>query len=260
MVVCSAGLGAGGLLARRYGGDHAGSRPLGQLHRIEAHRAGAAGDQHDPSLHRACGEQGHVGGHAGNAQGRALGEADRIGKYADQIGVQLDIFRRRAERAAVALAVVEPNPFADQAPVHPRPHRLDHAGAVAVGGDARIGHRRARPAAHAHVRRVDPRSVDADQHFAPAGCWFGAFAHHQHLAGGAGAVIPGGAHGGLSVRVYLSPNASSSPRWGRVGAVWPRSWGWKTGIGRMGPSATSIRRASERAPPTGTSDPGIKAG
>src|SRR4029078_3994335 len=72
---------------------------------------------------------------------------------------------------------------------------VDHAGAVAVRDDARVGHAVAEGiVALLDVAGIDPRGGDADAHLAGGGRWIVHLADHEDGERGALALVPGCFH------------------------------------------------------------------
>ena len=174
--------------------------PGGKLHRVVADRAGAAGYQQRLALHRPGDEDAAMRGHARHAQGRALGKRHVVGEFGHQIDRERDVFRRGALPAAVALAVVEPDALAEPALGHAGADLIDDPGAVAVGDDARILHRR-RAAPPIGVGRIDAGRLQPHPHLAVAGLRRRQFAADEDLVGRTLPVVPDGAHGGQAGRL-----------------------------------------------------------
>ncbi|MGY4448250.1 hypothetical protein ACVWZR_002910 [Bradyrhizobium sp. i1.3.1] len=77
-----------------------------------------------------------------------------------------DIFGRRAEGAAVALAVEQPDPVADPEARYAVADLVDETRAVAVRNDARKFHRAIAAAAPADIGRIDAGGLQANANFA----------------------------------------------------------------------------------------------
>src|SRR5262245_7816325 len=107
---------------------------------------------------------------------------------------QRNIFRRRAKRAAIALAVEQPDALTEFQPRHAVADLVDNPGAVAVRDHARIFHRTIAAAAAADIGGLDAGSFQADTHFA------GARNRRRHLTIGENlrrrprALVPGRSH------------------------------------------------------------------
>ena len=107
---------------------------------------------------------------------------------------QCDIFGRGAERAAVALAVVEPDPLASAQPCDSSADLIDNAGAVAVGDHARKFHRAIVAGAAPHIGGIDAGGVQADPDFARSGLRGRHLAERQDVARRAGSLVPDRLH------------------------------------------------------------------
>ena len=91
---------------------------------------------------------------------------------------QRDMFGRGAERAAVALAVEQPDALAHAQSRDAVTDLVDDASAIAVGNDARIFHRPVAAAAAADIGWIDTGRLQPHPDFARAGH------RRRHLAKG----------------------------------------------------------------------------
>jgi hypothetical protein len=133
-------------------------------------------DQDGLALDGAIGEHSPMSRAGRHSERGPLREADSIGERDGLPGRQRHQLRAGAVSPAV-LAVVDPDPLADAPALDAFTHRLDHAGAVAVGNDARERHRRTAPAGPLlGVRRIDAGGVNSHQHLAACGL------RRRHLA------------------------------------------------------------------------------
>ena len=161
-------------------------------------------------------------GRAGrHAQARAFDEAGAIGqRHRERLG-HGHVLRAGAVRAA-ALRVPQPDPLADPALVDPGTDRLDHAGAIAVGNDARIAEGLVAPAgAPLGVGGVDAGRVHPDQDLAGAGRRPRHITNADHVARRPGRLVPGSPHGpahamARSTRRVASPSAATRRFWPRT--------------------------------------------
>src|SRR5258705_13992102 len=106
-----------------------------------ADRAGAAGDQDRLTGDRSIAEQTAPRGHAGDAERGTSRERHIVRQRRHQMLGKRYVFRRGAERAAVALPVKEPYPPTDLKPRDAVTDLIDDAGAVAVGNHSGEFHR-----------------------------------------------------------------------------------------------------------------------
>ena len=122
-----------GLGCRTDGRDHLGAAPLCELHGVVTDRAGAAGDQHGLADDRAIAEQAAPGRHGGNAERGALRKRQLVRQRRHQMFGERDIFSRCTERAAVALAVEQPDALAELEPRDAVAYLVDDPRTIAVG-------------------------------------------------------------------------------------------------------------------------------
>ena len=167
---------------------------LRELHRVVAHRPGAALHQHGLALHAAR--------HQDSMHRRERGDAEACARLVGRSlrhrhglrSRQGDELRRGAEGPAPC-AVPQPYAFTDARAVDSFAHRVDHAHAVAVRNDSWKGElRAAQPRARLHVRRVDAAPQQLDAHFAGTGNRVGQVTELQDFARGAGALVKGRLH------------------------------------------------------------------
>src|SRR5262249_5276676 len=103
--------------------------------------ARAARHQHPAPLHRPAGANGAMRGHTGYSERRALRETHSFRQLTNEVDIKLDVVARRAERAPVALAVVEPHALAEPSLRHVWAERFYDTRAIAVRDHTRILHR-----------------------------------------------------------------------------------------------------------------------
>ncbi|MEH2525324.1 hypothetical protein V1288_003233 [Bradyrhizobium sp. AZCC 2176] len=156
--------------------------------------AGAAGDQHRLSHDRPVAEQAGPRRHAGDAEGGAFRKRQIVGQRRHQMFSERNIFGRRAERAAVALAVEQPDALANLEPRNAVADLVDDSGAVAVRNDARIFHRPVAAAAATDIGGIDAGRLQPHPDFARTGHRRGHLAIGQHLGRGARSFVPDRLH------------------------------------------------------------------
>src|SRR5450756_1224954 len=105
-----------------------------------------------------------------------------------------DIFSRGAEGAAVALAVIEPDPLAGVKPRHAVADLIDNPGAIAVGNHAGKFYRAIAAGAAADIGGIDAGRFQPDPDFARAGHWRRHLAINKHIGRSAGSLVPDGLH------------------------------------------------------------------
>ena len=174
--------------------DHPRAAPFCKLHRIMADRAGAAGDQNRLTRNRSIAEQTTPRGHARDAERSTSRERHIVGQRRHQMLGERYVFRCGAERAAVALPVIKPNPPTDLKPRDTVTDLIDNAGAVAVGDHAGKFHRPVATSATAGIGGVDAGGLQPDPDFARSGHRRRHIAKAQHIRRRAGSLIPDGLH------------------------------------------------------------------
>jgi hypothetical protein len=140
---------------------------------------------------------------AGPVQGKTLlvtGGAGAVGHYAVQLAnwagatvITTVSSDEQAERATVALAVVEPYALAEPTLVHAGPDLIDDPGAVAVSDDSRVLHCR-RTAAPVGIRRIDTGRLQLHPYLAVTCLRRRQLALDQNLLRRSLPVIPNRAH------------------------------------------------------------------
>ncbi len=191
------------------GGDHGGAGPVGELGGQGADAAENSVDQNQSAVDRAVGEDGAVGGDAGDAEARPQLVTEVVGQRCGLV-VGYDGVLGGGAEGAVGLGAVYPDPLSDAVDVDLGAHGVDDSGGVAVRDHPREGHGRAEPAApFLGVAGVDARDGDADADLAGAGDGIREFADVQDIGGGSLVVVPGSKHGGTSVGSQLAGAAGA---------------------------------------------------
>ena len=183
-----------GLGRRTDGRDHLGAAPFGELHGIVTDGAGAAGDEYRLSHDRAVAIEAGPRGHGGDAERGAFRKRQIVRQRRHQMFGERNVFSRRAERAAVALAVEQPDALAGLEPRDAVADLVDDARAVAVRNDARIFHRAIAAAAAADIGGIDAGRLQPHPDFARAGHRRRHLAIGQHLGRGARSLVPDRLH------------------------------------------------------------------
>ena len=183
-----------GLGRRTDGRDYLGAAPFGELHGIVTDGACAAGDEHRLSHDRAVAIEAGPRRHAGDAEGGAFRKRQIIRQRRHQMFGERNVFSRRAEGAAVALAVEQPDALAGLEPRDAVADLVDDPRTVAVRNDARIFHRPVAAAAAADIGGIDAGRLQPHPDFARADDGRRHFAIGQHLGRGARSLVPGCFH------------------------------------------------------------------
>lgn len=182
---------------------------MGELGGQGADAAEDSVDQDQLAADRAVGEDGAVGGDAGDAEARAQLVTEVVGQECGLV-VGYDGVLGGGAEGAVGLGAVYPDPLSHAVDVDPVAHRVDDSRGVAVRDHPREGHGRAEPAApFLGVAGVDARDGDADADLAGAGDGIREFTDVQDIGGGALVVVPGSKHGGTSVGSQLAGAAGA---------------------------------------------------
>ena len=185
--------GALGLFVRADRGDNRGACPGRELYGVMSDRTRTAGDEQCLALHRPRDKDRAMRGHRRHAEGRALGKGHVNGKFGHQIDGKRDVLRCGTHPPAVALPVVEPHPLAQPTLVYAGSDLVHDAGAIAVGDDPRIFHRR-RAAAPVSVRWVDAGCLELHPHIAVPGLRRRQLSAHENLVRCSLAIVPNRSH------------------------------------------------------------------